>query len=270
MTELNDIAYAIRLAINSKEYVSEPRHYLGMSQLGHKCARALWMYFRWAGVTKHNAKSQRIFDRGNLEEKRVIGYWKDIGISIIESQRELSGCGGHLKGHTDGLITNVPGIEEEEMVGEIKTMQQKYFVPLVKKGLKVAKPEYYAQAQVYMHYEEKKFCLHSTTNKNDEDLYIEIIEYDRKIAEPLAIKAMDVIFTDIPPKKISSDPTYYLCKWCDFYGPCQLNDPFLKTCRTCKNVGIATGGQWECYKHDQVLSLDEQKVACPKYEVLNV
>jgi len=270
MVELNDIAYAVKLAINAKEFRELPRPYLGMSQLGHKCARNLWMYFRWAAMTTHNAKSERIFQRGHLEENRIINGWEGIGIKILDRQRTLKGCGGHLKGHTDGRLTNVPGLEEEVMVGEIKTMQQKYFVPLTKKGVEKAKPEYYAQANVYMHYEDANYCLHSTTNKNDEDLHIEILKYDPAIAEPLITKANDVIYSSVPPKKVSNDPTYFMCQWCDFYGPCQLNDPFYKTCRTCTHASPAPNGEWECYKFDQTLTLDEQKAACPKYDVLKV
>lgn len=270
MYELKDIAYAIKLSIDIIKYEKYPRPYLGMSQIGHSCARNLWMYFRWASKIKHNARSQRIFDRGHIEEERVLDYWEKIGIKIIERQQTLSACGGHLKGHTDGRLTNIPGMEKEIVVGEVKSMAHKYFVPLVKKGIKASKPAYYGQAQVYMHYDNLKYCLHSTTNKNDEELYIEVLKYEPQIAEPMAARAEDIIFSNFPPKKISTDPTYFECRWCDFYGPCQLDDPFEKTCRTCCNVEVVNNGTWECLKHEKVLTLDEQKAACPNYNVLKV
>ena len=268
--EPTDIATAIKLAINSKTYEAYPRRYLGMSQIGHACARNLWMYFRWAAKTKHKAKNQRIFDRGNLEEPRVIGYWKDIGIRIESTQEEVVGCNGHFVGHTDGRLYNLPEIEDVLVVGEVKSMAEKYFKPLTKKGLKDANFAYYVQAQMYMHHEQSKFCLHSTTNKNTEDLHIELIPYDQEVAELYVAKANDIINSNVPPAKISTDPTYFQCTWCDFYGPCQLDDNFLRTCRTCQSASPGPNGTWECYTHNKVLTIEEQKTACTKYDCLKV
>ena len=272
MDELKKAANAVVRLIDSKEHVEYPRPYLGMSQLGHKCARNLWMYFRWASKIKYKARVKRIFTRGDIEEERVLGYWEEIGIKIIEKQSSLSNCCGHLKGHTDGKITNVPvpGFENRVMVGEIKSMAHKYFVPLVKKGLKESKPEYYDQAQMYMHHEKLDYCLHSTTNKNDEELYIEIIPYEKETAETLITKANDIIFSQIPPKKISTDPTFFVCRWCDFYDQCHLEDPFEKTCRTCFYSRPVNSGTWKCLHHKKNLTLDEQKEACPSYDALKI
>jgi len=270
MPNLSDVALGIKIAMNAGTITEFPRPYLGMSQLGNPCARRLWMYFRWAAQTKYKKKSRRIFERGDIEEQRVLQYWREIGIKIEDTQRTLIGCDGHLKGHTDGVLRNIPGIEDVPMVGEIKSMAHKYFVPLTKKGLKASKPEYYSQAQIYMHYEGLKHCLHHTTNKNDEDFYIEIIEYDKDHAEDLDNKARDIIFSAMPPRKISEDPTYWMCQWCDFYGPCQLNDNFLRTCRTCQHSTPAPGGKWECSEHSKELTIDEQKAACTKYDCLKV
>lgn len=269
---LKDIAQGIKVAINAQTFKEYPRPYLGMSQIGHKCARNLWMYFRWANLVKYKAKNKRIFSRGDLEEPRIIGYLEQIGIKILSRQETLTACQGHLRGHIDAKLANIPGLEKETVLGEFKTMAAKYFKVLEKKdSLKEAKPEYYDQDTMYAHYvPEVNYILHYTTNKDTEDNHIEIIEYDREHAEELEGKAQDIIFSNVPPKKVSNDPTFYMCKWCDFYGPCQLDDVFMKSCRTCMYSEPIANFQWYCKQHHKMLTLQEQKDACLKYNMLKV
>lgn len=267
---LDDIAKSVKLMMDTGYIEEWPRPYLGMSQMGHECSRNLWMYFRWAAKVKYKKRSKRIFERGDIEEQRILQRWREAGFNPTDSQKELVGVLGHLRGHTDGIVSNIPGLEDKRIVGEIKSMARKYFTPLTKKGVEKSKPGYYVQAQLYMHFEEAEYCLHHTTNKDDEDFYIEIIEYSEPTARLYVDKAYDIITSDVPPKKVSNDPTYWQCQWCDFYGPCQLEDKFLRTCRTCQYAKILPEGEWYCNEHDKFLTKQMQREACPKYDSLKV
>jgi hypothetical protein len=267
---LEDIAAGIKYAIDSQKITSLPRPYLGMSQLGHKCSRYLWYYFRWAATSSHDARRERIFRRGDLEEPRIYSYLKSIGIDIVHTQEAHYDCNGHLSGHTDGIIDNVPDLPGLCLL-EIKTMSEKYFKQLEKNGVKQAKPEYYCQVQTYMYYSNVKYALHITVNKNTEDLYIEIIEFNEADAQALVTRAADIINSEQPPPKVSQDPSYYMCGWCDFKAQCHEMAPYERTCRTCIHATPSEDRYWRCdfpASSLDLLNLELQKQTCEFYDVI--
>lgn len=267
--KLQDIADGLRFAIDTRKIKSTPRHYLGMSQLGNECSRYLWYYFRWAANTEHSAKSERIFRRGDLEEPRVISYLESIGISVTDTQETMSDCNGHLSGHNDGIAHNIPDLDGSAIL-EIKTMSEKYFKTLQKNTLKYANYAYYCQVQVYCHYKKLKYGLFIAVNKNTEELYIEIIEYNKKLAEALVHKGIDIIYSKIPPAKLSDDSKYFKCSWCQFKKQCHEFAPYKRSCRTCEKSVVAEKQLWHCTKYDKPLNYDHQLLACIDYSTLKV
>ncbi len=234
-----------------------PRPYLGMSQLGAPCRRALWYSFRWCYLKRITDRQERIFERGLLEEKRIKTDLIRAGLTFDSEQLELIGFAGHCKGHIDGLISNFPGDENTVYLVEFKTAKDSSYTKFVTNGCKVANRQYYIQAQIYM----KKLGLQKTlfivANKDTEERYYEIISFNQEEAYEAEDIASDVIATDVPPAKIGSS-TWYECKWCDAYQICHFNDPIVQNCRNCINSIIKDNGIWECSKFKKVLSLTDQ------------
>lgn len=238
-----------------------PRGYLGMSQLGHSCDRYLIYSFRRMYKKYVTPRKRRIFERGDLEEQRVINDLTSVGIAVYETQNEIIGFAGHCKGHIDGVCEGLPGAEKTKHLLEIKTMNDKSFKETKKKGIQKAHWAYYVQSQVYMLYKNLNRALFVITNKNDEDRIYERIYFDKQVAEHAKDRSINIITIDYLPDKIGG-PDYFQCKWCDAYGICQQQDEPIRNCRTCAYVEISDNGKWFCFKHDKVLENDKP---CNRY-----
>lgn len=257
-----------------------PRGYLGMSGIGDACTRKLWLGFRMASKQNFSPKTLRIFERGDIEEARMIRDLKNIGIecfrrdadgnkieitgAVDEEQEEIVGFAGHAKGHPDGRCLNVPEAPKTEHLLEIKTMNDNGFKKLVKEGLKKTKPVYFAQVQRYMDKMKLTRTLHITTNKNDEEPYVERVKFDPVFAKDLERKEQDIIMSDAPPLKEFSR-TWYECKMCNHFGFCHDNVSPVVSCRSCAHVDMEVDGVWVCGSSKKQLSHADQVAACPSY-----
>lgn len=259
---------------------SGPRGYLGMSSIGDPCARKLWFSFRWASKSAFTPRTMRIFERGDIEEARVIRDLTRIGVecfrrdedgnkipitgAIGEKQEEIVGFAGHAKGHPDGRCIGVIEAPKAEHLLEIKTMNDNGFKKLVKEGLKKTKAVYYSQVQIYMRRMKLTRTLHITKNKNDEDYYIERVKYDEDHALELERKEQDIIMSDAPPLK-EFPKTWYACKSCNHYDVCQERGVPKLSCRSCANVEMELDGVWRCGINQELLDLNKQLVGCTSY-----
>jgi len=121
-----------------------------------------------------------------------------------------------------------------------------------------------------MKYEGLTRTLFAITNKNDESRYYERLEYNLADAQMLEDRAAHIIASEQPPPRISSTPDWHECSWCDAKEVCFKMITHERTCRTCKNVIIATEGKWLCAIHDKELTVDEQHAACSEYNSIHV
>ena len=81
----------IEKIIESQKFVSDPREYLGASQIGNPCSRALWYSFRFATKPEpHTAREERLFNRGNIEEPVIEADLKRAGAKQVSSQQKTS------------------------------------------------------------------------------------------------------------------------------------------------------------------------------------
>ena len=243
-----------------------PRGYFGMSQIGSPCKRYLWYTFRWAYVRELTRRDLRIFERGSLEEPRILKDLRDWGYEILIEQENYVAVSGHFKGHSDGIIR---GFGDEDMVLEIKTMNAKAFALLLKDGIQKSKPGYYAQAQMYMHFSGLKKTLFIVVNKDTEHRHYCTVDYDESVAVDLVRTAEDIVIAEEPPAKIGG-PAWFECKFCAAYEICQFNQPWHKTCRTCVFAEIHDEGRWYCTKHDRFNSEADQREGCPEFTRLPV
>lgn len=242
------------------------REYLGYSGLGHSCRRKVWYDFRWVKDRSISKRMNRLYKRGDWEEHRIIKDLVDAGVSVHSEQKEVSAFEGHVKGHIDCLLDNVPSFSDT-ILGEFKTANDKRFKEFVKKkNCKLVYETYYYQAIAYMGELGLKYCLFIVTNKNDESRYIEIIEFDEGEFNYIKSIALDILSTDDPPDKIG-DASWYECKYCDYYMECHFNEKINFNCRTCSKGTIENGGKWSC-DSNRFLTKEEQIKGCNEYIML--
>jgi hypothetical protein len=261
---------AIDKIIESKQGKGFRRH-LGASLIGRPCARQLWYVFRWAKGSQHSARLLRLFDRGNLEEERFVKWLRNSGIHVVDrdpvtgDQIQIEDHNGHFGGSLDAMLFDVPEFRMKWVLGEFKTHSDKYFKAVKKNGVKNEKEEHYAQMQVYMYKAELEHALYFAINKNDDDLYIEIIELDVPYALRMLDKAGKIISVDYPPERISETPGYYICRMCDYSDTCHFNAPKAMNCRTCVNSEPIENSGWICNLYSYNLSEHDQRRGCKSH-----
>lgn len=253
------------------------RAHLGASVIGRQCPREIWYSFRWATLKRHTGRILRLFNRGHLEEERFITWLRAAGIKIdafdikTGEQWRISGCNGHFGGSLDGIAWNVPGLEQFDfnkdtrILAEFKTHGDKSFKKLQSEGVKRSKPEHYAQMQTYMFYRALPLALYLAINKNDDEIHAEFIPYDGTTGAMMHDKATHLIPLQIPPRRISEDPSWFVCRVCDDRETCHMRKPMLKNCRTCIFSTPVDNGQWHCKKWNDMIPLENQKKGCEQY-----
>lgn len=270
---------------NAPPKVSWPRPYLGMSGIAGDCLRKLWLGFHWAAMSEVSTRAYRIFERGDIEEARIIRDLKAVGIEIFrregdkkiemtgeigEKQEELVSCFGHAKGHPDGRMLGVIESPKTEHLLEMKTMAEKYFKAFVESGVKISHPVYYGQMTRYMGKMNLTRAMLIATNKNNEERHYERIKYDKDYDEILQAREELIVMSEEPVgEKYSKN--HFKCTYCNNKKVCHEGAAPLVTCRSCEFVDLGENGTWICccpYKKEKVLTIDEQKAACKFYKRL--
>ncbi len=237
-----------------EEREDKPRPHLGCSTLGHHCDRWLWLSFRWAVREKFSGRMLRLFRRGQNEEDIIVSDLRAIGIDIRftgKTQRRVDfGC--HVSGSLDGVIeSGVPEAPKARHIAEFKTHSKKSFEVLVKDGVEKSKPMHYAQMQVYMHGTDISRALYVAVCKDDDRLHIERVRYDKAAAEKLVERGKRLALDDRCPPPISTDPSWYQCKFCPAHGLCHERQPTkFANCRTCAHATAKPDSSWRCERHE--------------------
>lgn len=260
ITEFNPIEQAL------EHYTIEklPASYIGMSGLGNPCQRKIWLDFHWASKGKLTPKQVRIFERGDLEERRVIQDLERAGMRVHSMQKEWIDDTGHVRGHIDGIVENVPGAEKTPHLLEIKTMNDDRFKQYKKNGLQLSNPSYYVQMHSYMGAFHLTRCLYIITNKDNEERIYHRYKYKKEVFEEYQRLAFNLLVAEKPPELIYNRH-YFVCKGCMHYNYCHNNQDPVITCRTCSDVVIENEGKFSCNFHNKYLNPLEQRTACPEY-----
>jgi hypothetical protein len=256
-----------------KTYFEGHRNHLGASLIGKECAWYLWGVFRWLKAESHGGRMQRLFRRGHREEAQFIEMLRGIGFQIWEvaddgNQHRVKACGGHFGGSLDG-IGRPPAKYRigEPLLLEFKTQGTgKGFEYLLKHGVKLAKPDHYAQMSIYGRHYGFRNALYLAVNKNDDSLHIEIVELDWKEAEVNEKKADKIILSQFPPAKIAESPAYVGCMNCALKGQCHEGLPPEVNCRSCRNATPVIDSQWYCGVHRAVIPKEVIKAGCPNWD----
>lgn len=246
------------------------RKHLGASILGAPCERALWYTFRWATDIEHQGRLLRLFDRGQLEEKRFNDELRKVGIVVNDvaqdgQQWRFTDINGHVGGSMDAWCKGFPEDPGTCCVVEYKTHGLKSFEHLKANGVKDSKPQHYAQMQLYMYWSGMRKAFYLAVNKNDDELYSEFIDYDESLAHELIEKAGRIIASDRAPARMTEDSSYYLCKWCDHQYTCHQEATGAINCRTCVHSTPVEKAEWTCNWHNKIIDDAAQRTACEQH-----
>lgn len=246
------------------------RNHLGASVIGKDCDFQLWATFRWFGSKPFSGRMLRLFNRGHREEERFLEWLRGTGWTVWETNPEtgkqfrISGVDGHYGGSCDGV-----GVHPEygTFVLEFKTKGTgSGFNKLCSDGVQKQHPEHFAQMSTYGWKLGITQGLYLSINKNDDSIHCEIVELDFALAKRMEGRADLVIHAKEPPKRISSSPTFYQCKYCDFAEPCHMGAKPETNCRSCRNSEPVENAEWRCNLHGSTIPKDFLPVGCDQWE----
>lgn len=258
------------------------RPHLGASLIGHACERFLWLTFRWVEDKKFDGRMLRLFETGQLEEARFVRNLRRIGVEVHEtapdgSQWRVSSVGGHFGGSMDGAAVGLPEAPKTWHVLEFKTHSDKSFKELTAKKVQTAKPQHYAQMQTYMGLTGMDRALYMAVNKNTDEIYTERVEFDAVEFAKLKTRAERVIGSSEPPLRCSNDPSWYVCKMCDFHDHCHGEVAPQVNCRTCAHSTPELNGdaRWSCEKvqpdpNISSIPLNMQRIGCAHHRYIPI
>ena len=263
--KLPEPSHSIAQAIDDAQIQEPPRPHLGCSMLGHHCERWLWLSFRWAVIEKFDGRMLRLFRRGQNEEATVYADLEKIGIKVEGSQYRVNfDC--HVSGSIDGVITGVPEAPKKRHILEIKTHSKKSFDDLTKKGVEESKPMHYAQMQLYMHGTGVDRALYFAICKDNDEIYTERVRYVKEIAETLIQRGHRVTLSDRLPPPISTDSSWYQCKFCAAHDFCHGSKLTKEVnCRTCAISTAKPDSTWFCEKWQSTIPNEAQQTGCESH-----
>lgn len=241
------------------------RNHLGASIVGKLCERSLWYNFRWCLKPTYSGRILRLFETGNQQESRIIQNLRDIGIEVYDRDPETGyqikceSFGGHYSGSLDGVGLGFEEASKSWHVIELKTMNTRTFNALKKNGVEKTKPEHYFQMQQYMAWSKLERAYYIVWCKESDDLYGERIYFDKDVVKRLQSKAERVIFSNVPQYKVSDNPEYLECRFCDYKLLCHSKMLPEVNCRTCARSTPERNGTWTCSRDGSILCSAKQR-----------
>ena len=202
------------------------RDYIGASAVGNPCLRAIQFY--WLNLQGRVEKPVfeprilRIFDRGNVYEAQI-RKWMEMSGFVFEQdddKLQFSDLNDKFKGHVDGVLLDGPLNMGYPVLWENKCLNDKNSVKLSNLGLKTAKPGYYAQVQLYMHYLKLKTCLFTWVSADTMKIYDEVITYDSEFAVDLIDNVALVLDYTDKNKFLPRNQDKFRCRYCDYAKVC--------------------------------------------------
>lgn len=247
-----------------------PRGHLGCSQLGHACDRWIWLSFRWAVQPKFPGRILRVFRRGQNEEATIVSDLRAIGLDLrmTGSKQQRVDLGSHVSGSLDAIIENgVPEAPKKRHIAEFKTHSLKSFADLEKQGVQKSKPEHFVQMQLYMHGTEIDRALYVAVCKDNDHIYTERVPYVKEVAETFIRRGHYLAQANRMPPPISTDPSWYQCKFCDAHEFCHSTKLTQHVnCRTCAHSTAKADSTWRCERHDaDGIPVEFQRQACDSH-----
>ncbi len=237
-----------------------PRRYLGASVVGHECDRYLWLHFRGLFRERFEGRMYRLFERGRREEEMFITELRGIGCKVWDrgedgQQFGVSALGGHFGGHLDAVVQGLPDAPKTPHVAEFKTHSDTSFRKLARTGVAGAKPMHLAQMMVYMGMMKLTRALYMAVDKDNDDLYMERVNYDPQAFKAIMVRAERIIREPFA-ERIATRRDDWRCQMCPAKAVCwhETGAVFSRIgtwhdCRSCCHASAVTegeGARWEC------------------------
>jgi hypothetical protein len=244
------------------------REHLGASIIGGECERALWYTFRWATKAAHAGRLLRLFETGQMAEPRLIENLRAAGVTVLDKDPEtgrqwaVSAIKGHFGGSMDAVALGLLEAPKTWHLLEFKTHNAKSFADLKKRGVAQSKPTHFAQMQIYMHLSNLERGFYLAVCKDTDELYGERVKPDDELALRLLAKAERIINAQRPPPKLSADPSYFICRFCDHAPVCHDGALPARNCRTCLHSTPVEDGKWSCARTELELTRSVQEAGC--------
>ena len=250
------------------------RGHLGMSGIGDGDERKTWLNHRWCLPSPFKGRMLRLFDLGNHIGGQLVHFiskTKVFDISAVDAngdQYRASYLGGHFAGSCDGFVKRVIDSDPDEVVlFEAKSCNDKRFRELVKLGdYQGWSQAYQWQLHCYMGCFNLKKAMAVVMNKNNSEIYSEIIDFNPSIWEQAQEKAKRIISSDKPPSGLSStdwrlknETPQYRESYLGNRLPPSVN---CRNCHSCKPDMESDNAAWHCSRFNKDLTLDEQKQGC--------
>ena len=245
-----------------------PRFHFGASEVGQPCERKAWLSFRWIQRSDFDGRMLRLFRRGQNEEAGVVSDLRRAGMKVMEidptTRKQIAFKDGHFSGSCDGVITS--GVIEspsKNHVLEIKTHSLKSFTALQKDGVIKSKPQHWTQMNIYMGKFEIDRTLYLAVCKNDDHIHTERVKFDPVKYEADCNKAQRIITSDRMPPPLSTDVTWFECKFCDAHEFCHKTHITKEVhCRSCSHVTFTRTGEVYCAHWDSDIPNENQLTGC--------
>lgn len=234
--------------------------------IGVECDRAIWLSFRRASAPEViDWRKRRIFERGNIEEERLLSLLRLVGCEVWGSQGRVRDVGGHLRGKIDGRVLGLLESPNKEHIVECKSAKQEVFRKVAKDGVQIGKPEHYATMQFYLHGLGLDRAVYMMSNKNDEDIHMERVRYDAETAIRAVARIERIVTSPQPPSRLCTKRDDFRGMFCRQAAVCWGEEMPRVHCRTCLHATPLLDGNagWDCARHSKPLSLDEQDAGCP-------
>jgi hypothetical protein len=236
--------------------------------IGIECDRAIWLAFRRCSVPEEITwQKRRIFERGNIEEERLLDLLRLIGCEVWGQQDKVRAAGGHLRGKIDGRALGLIEAPKTEHIIECKSSNDKAFKPVVANGVKEGKPLHYATFQFYMHGLGIDRVAYMMSNKDNELIHFERVNYDHEFAVRAVTRIERIINESEPPPRLCNKRDDFRGAFCRQAEVCWGETKPRAHCRTCLHSTPEMGGDahWSCARWSKPLSLAEQDAGCPAH-----
>ncbi len=268
----------LRAVESAREAAAEtwPSAAISIGSIHNPCERRHWLALRWFKPPKsYDAKTLRRFDRGNVEEARVVAELREAGFTVEDldpsNDRQWKAVigGGWLRGKVDGLVLGLPEAPKQWHILEIKTMGAAPWARAVKLGAAQTFPEHYAQAQLYMAALGYESALYWAVNRETDEIHAERWKIDQGLVDKLLARAEYVTRAPDMPPQIASSAKNPACRFCPFTDVCHAEPEARawpeRNCRTCVHFEMRQPYRGHCSRWTQSKDLDAQKVGCPAH-----
>lgn len=260
----------------------------GPSKSKNICERQIYFDIRnYEKEQSYTYQQINTFEIGSQLEKLITDRLKDFGFilsHILEEQQEFNFMPG-LKGFADGIIENIENTflynffnTNTRLLLEMKTAKDKNFQNLQRNKLKKAKIQHFAQMQSYLYamsnmeeYKDIKYGLYVCLNKDNSNLYFEIIERDLEYGKENIEELKRIVYNStLPPK------TKIFCNWCNYKDICKKIDNFdlkdFRICNKCKFcIRDKESGNIICEKNSTNFNIESEEITnCELYSFPNI